>query len=42
MPADIPVEQPTAHEVWLNIRTARLLGIKTPEAVTTRAGHLTE
>jgi putative ABC transport system substrate-binding protein len=42
MPADIPVEQPTAYEVWRSMRTARLLGITIPEAVTTRADHVIE
>jgi len=41
-PANIPVEQPTAYEVWLNLRTARVLSITVPASVTARADRVIE
>ncbi len=41
-PADIPVEEPTTYEVWLNLRTARSLGVKIPESVIARADRVIE
>jgi putative ABC transport system substrate-binding protein len=42
MPADIPVEEPTLYEVWLNLRTARSLRITVPEPLIARANGMIE
>jgi putative tryptophan/tyrosine transport system substrate-binding protein len=36
-PADIPVEIPTKYEIAINIKTAKALGLKVPEAALVRA-----
>jgi putative tryptophan/tyrosine transport system substrate-binding protein len=41
-PANIPVEEPTVYEVWLNLRTARVLSITVPASVTARADRVIE
>jgi len=41
-PAQIPVEQPTQYELWINRKTARHLGIKVPESVLVQATRLIE
>jgi putative tryptophan/tyrosine transport system substrate-binding protein len=41
-PADIPVEQPIRYEVWLNLRTARSLGINIPDSVSVKADQVIE
>ena len=41
-PANIPVEEPTVYEVWLNLRTARVLNITIPASVTARADRVIE
>ena len=41
-PANIPVEQPTAYEVWVNLRTARSLNITVPQSVIARADRVIE
>jgi putative ABC transport system substrate-binding protein len=41
-PANIPVEQPTAYEVWVNLRTARALNITVPQSVIARADRVIE
>jgi putative tryptophan/tyrosine transport system substrate-binding protein len=41
-PADLPIEQPAQIELWLNMKTAKTLGITFPAALLATADQVIE
>ena len=39
-PADLPMEQPTKFDLYVNLKTARAFGLTIPQSVMVQATHV--